>query len=184
MTPTDAATLLTMASAFDGRKPDEHAARAWAAVLEGLRIEDCRAAVIEHYQTSRDWMMPADIRSAVRKARAKRLEEWVRRNGPIMPPPMDSNEAEIAFVVEAKRRIADGEQVDPPSRTGEPIAGRHVDYAELTRRVPDDERPNPAALAKAAAAAARAALCTHHQDPETCRKCRDVAALAAGEEAS
>lgn len=108
MTPTEATGLLAVAAAFDNRKPDEAAAHAFAAALEGLRFDDCRQAIIEHYRTSTDWLMPAMIRTAVRRIRSKRISE----HPPLIPPPgLDSRE-EFNWLADATRRVGDGEVID------------------------------------------------------------------------
>ena len=71
MTPTDAARLLTLAAAYDNRKPDADQAKAWAMVLDGLRFEDCCEAIVAHYPTSRDWMMPAHVIADVKRIRCQ-----------------------------------------------------------------------------------------------------------------
>jgi hypothetical protein len=65
MSPADAAKLLTIASAYDNRKPDADQARAWALILDDIRFEDAQAVVVEHFRRSRTWLMPVDIIEAV-----------------------------------------------------------------------------------------------------------------------
>lgn len=108
MKATEAAALLTIAAAYDNRKPDADQARAWALVLDGLRFEDCRDAVVDHYRKSRDWLMPVEIITAVKRLRAKRIDAA----GPLTPPPDLSPLATNAWLAEARRRIGDGEPVD------------------------------------------------------------------------
>lgn len=110
MTPAEAQVLLSMASAFDNRKPDADAARAWSAALDGLRFEDCRDALIEHYKTSTDYLMPVMIRTAVRRIRSKRIAEV----GDLIPPPGLSELEQRQWLRDAKRRIGDGETFTPP----------------------------------------------------------------------
>ena len=110
MTPAEAQVLLSMASAFDNRKPDADAARAWSAALDGLRFEDCRDALIEHYKTSTDYLMPVLIRTAVRRIRSKRIAEV----GDLIPPPGLSELEQRQWLRDAKRRIGDGETFTPP----------------------------------------------------------------------
>ena len=74
MTPTEAAALLTIAAAYDNRKPDADQAKAWAMALDGLGFEDCRQVVVEHYRKTRDWLMPADVFNGVRRLRYERIE--------------------------------------------------------------------------------------------------------------
>jgi hypothetical protein len=82
MTPAEAAKLLTIASAYDNRKPDADQARAWALILDDIRYEDAQVVVIEHFRRSRDWLMPVDIIGAVKRIRAKRIAE----HPPVIPP--------------------------------------------------------------------------------------------------
>ena len=110
MTPAEAQVLLSMASAFDNRRPDADAARAWSAALDGLRFEDCRDALIEHYKTSTDYLMPVLIRTAVRRIRSKRIAEV----GDLIPPPGLSELEQRQWLRDAKRRIGDGETFTPP----------------------------------------------------------------------
>ena len=104
MTPAEAQVLLSMAAAFDNRRPDADAARAWSAALDGLRFEDCRDALIEHYKTSADYLMPVLIRQQVKRIRAKRVTEA----GDLTPPPGTVAE-QCRWLGQARRRIGDGE---------------------------------------------------------------------------
>ena len=134
MKPAEAQVLLSMASAFDNRKPDEYTARAWAAALDGLRLEDCQEALIEHYKTSTDYLMPVMIRTAVKRIRSKRIAEA----GDLTPPPgLDVDETR-EWLREARRRIGDGETYTPPplpppnpQRLRELIASAHPDPAHV-----------------------------------------------------
>ncbi|TCJ23035.1 hypothetical protein [Nocardioides jejuensis] len=116
MTPTEAGTLLTMASAFDNRKVDPDAAKAWAVALDGLRFDDCRAALIQHYKTSTDWLMPASLRTLVKRLRRNRVLEY----GVLPDPPShldpDNAAAYIAWQKATTRAIADG---NPPTKPAE-----------------------------------------------------------------
>jgi hypothetical protein len=124
VTPAEAAVLLGMAATVDNRKPDEDAAKAWAAMLDGLRFEDCRIAVIEHYKASTDWLMPAKVRSDVKKLRAKRQE----LHPPLTPPAhLDGDPAATnAWLKAARRRIGDGEQVDSAAEYGGELKPRDL----------------------------------------------------------
>lgn len=59
--PSHALALLTWAAGFDGRERGRFEADAWFAALEGVVIEDARAAITEHYRRSRYPVMPADV---------------------------------------------------------------------------------------------------------------------------
>lgn len=111
MNPAEAQVLLSMAAAFDNRKPDADTARAWAAALDDLRFEDCRAALIEHYKTSTDYLMPVMIRTAVKRIRAKRIAEA----GDLTPPPGLDVAQTREWLRETRRRIGDGETYTPPA---------------------------------------------------------------------
>lgn len=115
MTPAEAQVLLSMASAFDNRKPDADAAKAWSAALDDLRFEDCRVALIAHFKTSNDWLMPAMIRTSVRRMRSSRLED----HPPLTPPPDLTPLQTIAWRKGMNQRVADGEQIDPDAAYGE-----------------------------------------------------------------
>lgn len=118
VTPAEAQVLLSMAAAFDNRKPDPDAAKAWSVALDGLRFEDCRDALVAHYRGSTEWLMPAMVRTAVRRMRAKRIEE----HPPVIPPPGLSDVEERRFLAEARRRIGDGETYDSAAPYGELVS--------------------------------------------------------------
>lgn len=125
MNLVEAQVLLSMAAAYDNRKPDPDAAKAWEAALSDMRFEDCRAALIAHYRDSREWLMPVDIRRGVHRIRKTRLE-----NHPPVTPPSDLDEAGyMAWLKSTNRRIADGEQLDPNG--GRELVDRRSDLREL-----------------------------------------------------
>jgi hypothetical protein len=107
MTPTEAAALLTVAAAYDNRKPDEDAAKAWAMALDGFRFHDCRDVIVAHYRVSTDWIMPAHVIGAVKKLRSKRISEALMPD----PPPDLTPLQTIAWQKDTVRRIADGEEI-------------------------------------------------------------------------
>lgn len=126
MNPAEAASLLTIAAAFDNRKPDADQARAWALALDGLRWEDCRDVIVAHYRRSREWLMPVEVVGGVRRLREKRIMEY----GPIEPPAdldPDDTGAYARFITDTKRRIGDGTLTPPPAID----LGRHDVIAEL-----------------------------------------------------
>jgi hypothetical protein len=118
MTPAEAQVLLSMASAYDNRKPDPDAAKAWAAALDDLRFVDCRDALIKHYKTSTEWLMPAMIRAEVKRIRAKRIAEFGHYD---VPPGLDSRQT-MEFIRATNKRIADCEvasaaELETPGKT-------------------------------------------------------------------
>jgi hypothetical protein len=108
VTPAEAQVLLSMAASVDNRKPDPDAARAWAALLDGLPFDDCRDVVIQHLRTSSDWLTPAIIRAGVLRIRNKRIDV----HPPLVPPPGLTDAQERAWLAGARRRIGNGEVID------------------------------------------------------------------------
>jgi len=75
VTPADAAELLTLAAAFDRRTVGEADARAWAAALNAMPLDDdAREAVARHYADTDRWLTPAHVRQQRAKIRAERIE--------------------------------------------------------------------------------------------------------------
>jgi len=68
MTPEETGKLLGICAAYDRRTVGEIDVLAWYRVLGDLPYTSCEAAVVAHYTTKREWIMPADIRSAVKRA--------------------------------------------------------------------------------------------------------------------
>lgn len=122
MTPADAAKLLTVAAAYDNRKPDPDQAKAWALALNGLDFVACRDAIVAHYQRTRDWIMPADVRGAVRRERAARIEDDVVP----MPADLDPDDtaAYVAVLREGRRALAEGRSLPAPPPAAPGHAGR------------------------------------------------------------
>lgn len=130
MTPAEAQVLLSMAAAFDNRKPDPDAAKAWAAALDGLPFEDCRAALIEHYANTTDWIMPAHITTIVKRRRAKRISQ-----ADIPPPPNpDDPAAYIADLKASRERAATGHPPPPALPPGTPPPGIAQQLRALTTK--------------------------------------------------
>lgn len=140
MTPADAAKLLTIAAAYDNRKPDADQAKAWAMALDGIRYEDARDAIVGHYQKTRDWLMPSDVITGAKRIRSDRLRAF----GPIPDPPKSLDPADVdaygQWLAETMRRIADGEMVaEAPAIASAPMppelaAGMGKFGRELPRR--------------------------------------------------
>ncbi|NUO92758.1 MAG: hypothetical protein HOQ18_18325 [Dermatophilaceae bacterium] len=117
MKPTEAAALLTIAAAYDNRKPDADQAKAWAMALDDLRFEDCRDVVVQHYRTKRDWMMPVDVINGVKRIRDKRIADY----GPIPAPDHldpDSptfDQDYVTYMVTMTQAIGDGRTPERPA---------------------------------------------------------------------
>jgi GT2 family glycosyltransferase len=136
MTPTEAGALLTIAAAFDNRKPDADAAKAWAVALEGYRFEDCREAIVAHYRASSEWLMPQAVIAAVKRIRSKRIAD----HPPVTPPPFKTFAEEQTWRRELNRRIGDGQTFEPDQWYGELNAHPLSDLKALMPR-PDQETP-------------------------------------------
>jgi hypothetical protein len=140
----EAAALLGIAAAFDNRKPDADAAKAWSVALDGFRFEDCRDVIVAHYRGSSDWLMPSHIIAGVKRIRAKRIADV----GDLTPP--DFNPAgdpllelsalarERAWFADMRRRIGDGEQVVTDAR-GITQARNMPDLLAITSRVDNEQ---------------------------------------------
>ena len=102
MTPDQTIDLLSVAAAFDRRTTGEADVIAWHAAIGDLDFADSRAAVIAHYQESRDWIMPADVRVRVRAMRRDRLARE------LIPAPSAEPGRYKAELDASIRRIADG----------------------------------------------------------------------------
>lgn len=147
MTPQEAAALLTVAAAFDNRKPDADAAKAWAAALGEMPFVDCRDAVVAHYRKTTDWIMPAHVLERVQRVRDKRIAD---SEGALTPPPhAREGDAHRDWLRDAKRRLGDGEPVEAISWTDAESLPRYL--PDLRELMPKPEKhPEPdAALAAA-----------------------------------
>jgi hypothetical protein len=165
---TEAAALLTIAASFDNRKPDADTAKAWAMALDGLRFEDCRQVVVEHYRSSREWLMPSDVISGVKRVRNQRVKDF----GVLPDPPshIDPDSPEhLRWVRDTTKAIADGTYVpEPTERTSLPPgeqerqilalgkAGQTVDAATAARSVREAHEQARRELQEAAAEEKRA----------------------------
>ena len=155
MKPTEAAALLTIAAAYDNRKPDADAAKAWAMALDDLRFEDCREAVVAHYRSTRDWMMPSDVIAIVKRIRRDRLMVF----GALPDPPRDidpdDTPAMLAWEYGVRRSIADGtlkrDTPEPaPLSRAESAARMKELRAAVQRRAPESQHPTLHELAASA----------------------------------
>lgn len=108
MTRKEAATLLTLIAAYDRRTLGESDVYAWADALDDIRYVDAVDVVKAHYRNSREWLMPADVRAAVRALRDKRLEGM-----DTIQPPDDLTPwgGYLPWLRATRKAVADG---DPP----------------------------------------------------------------------
>jgi len=104
---TEAATLCRLAKAMCPQQAfDEYTPDAWHMLLEPLRFEDCKEALV-NLARKRPFVAPAEIMTEVRRIRDKRLTD----HPPFDPPPEvdDYN----CWLGEMRRRIANGETFIP-----------------------------------------------------------------------
>jgi hypothetical protein len=119
MTPQEAVALCRFTAACcPSQKIDEYTADAWGLLLEGVRFEDAKEAVVKVAQ-KQPWVSPAEIISEVKKLRRKRIDEF----GPITPPADLDPDDTVAYRdwwQNVQRAIADGDlrpkELDLPKR--------------------------------------------------------------------
>lgn len=164
MTPDETIDLLSVAAAFDRRTTGESDVMAWHAAVGDLDFSDSRAAVIAHYQQSRDWVMPADVRARVKAMRRDRLE---REIASAPPAELTGEPGRYKAELDANiRRIADGCQlrlaIAAPVREGPPPEEFTEAREALGPALPGrNARPlTPQELARQQAAESRAARAT------------------------
>lgn len=121
----DIVQLLALISSTDGRKLGRHTPAAWMEILGDYEYADCRAAVIEHFRTSTDWLTPAHIVRAVKAQRGKRLKAI---GGPVQP-----NRADHAAGSELEARRTLIEAV----ASGRMSAEEYAEYAASDIRLAD-----------------------------------------------
>jgi len=74
MNAEETGRLLATCASYDNRKVDESVVIAWLRVLGDMPYQECDAAVVAHYTDSREWVMPADIRTRVRRVQRDQAE--------------------------------------------------------------------------------------------------------------
>jgi hypothetical protein len=67
VTPEETVDLLTTCAAYDRRTIGKTDVAAWHAVVGDLPFADAQQAVFAHYSESREWIMPADVRTRVKR---------------------------------------------------------------------------------------------------------------------
>lgn len=107
MTPAQVAELLTFCAAFDRRTIGKADVLAWSPLLTTIDFDEAREAVTTHYASSTRWIMPADIRDAVRAAHRNRLE---RHTDPTPTADPDNPTAYRAELLNTRRAVATGQQ--------------------------------------------------------------------------
>ncbi|CAM3740810.1 MULTISPECIES: zinc finger domain-containing protein [Streptomyces] len=150
MTPADAAELLTLAAAFDRRTVGEADARAWAAALHAIPLDDdARAAVARHYAETDRWLTPAHV---LKQRAAIRADRLTRANVFDDGRPDETPEQYLARRRALTAAIADGRlepqtaaqgvglaaSTAPRALTGGPAPEVAARLAAIGRRIPDD----------------------------------------------
>lgn len=74
MNRREAFDLLSEIARGDNRSIDEDLVKFWHRCLHDVPYEDALAAVVAHFRTSTDWLMPAHVRTAALKARTARID--------------------------------------------------------------------------------------------------------------
>lgn len=148
MTPAQAAELLAIAATFDRRTVGDFEARAWAKALTGLRPADCAEAIQQHYTDSPEWLMPAHVRTLVKRIRAERVRAVP--STALEPADVDPNDIEAyqRARLELIQRVADGEQLpEPPALRARNVKQLLRETAAAMPQVPEaDERAQAGAL--------------------------------------
>ena len=67
MTLDETISLLATCAAYDRRTIGKTDAVAWHAIVRDLPFADAQQAVFDHYSESREWIMPADVRTRVKR---------------------------------------------------------------------------------------------------------------------
>lgn len=115
MTNAEAVILCRFAKAccpqqqFDSYTPD-----AWFELLNDLRFEDCKEAVVRIVKRQ-PFVAPAEIRDEIRLVRIDRFEQFGREYGYLEPPAhlADDIPGELAWRRAVERKIFDGEITHP-----------------------------------------------------------------------
>lgn len=113
MTPLEAASLCKLAkSACPQQAIDEYTPDMWHPLLEDLRFEDARDALIDVVKRQ-PFVAPAEIRAAVKRLRGDRIVAF----GPLPNPPAEVEDDPSLYspwMGELLRRIGDGELTAEP----------------------------------------------------------------------
>lgn len=82
MTPADTARVLAAAASFDQRTVGTADVAAWHAALHELDYQDARDAVVRHYRTTAERIMPVHVLHFAEEIRDERAQsEWEQANG-------------------------------------------------------------------------------------------------------
>lgn len=106
MTSDEVWDLLELIASVDRRKVGLTDRQVWQGLVGDLSAADAQAAVAAHYRESREWIMPADVRTRVKAMRRERL---AREIVPAPPPEDADNPVRFRETLKADlRAIGDG----------------------------------------------------------------------------
>jgi hypothetical protein len=112
MTPEEAIALCRFTAACcPSQKIDEYTPNAWGLLLEDIRFEDAKDAVVQ-VARKQPWVSPAEIIAAVKKLRGDRISKY----GEIVPPAdldPDNVEEYRKWLRAAREAIGDGAAPPP-----------------------------------------------------------------------
>ncbi len=139
MRPSEAASLLVVAAAFDQRTIGESDAQAWSAALQGIGFTEARDAVVAHYRAETDRVKPAHVIRRVLTARRELRADVRRIDPPRAMADMPQIEARWRQLVE--RAIAEGESEDQAIQLACDYIGIRYEPGELEAVASPDLRP-------------------------------------------
>ena len=139
MTPLEATALCRFTKAVCPQQAiDEYTPDAWHPLLEDIRFEDAKAAVINAGK-KKPFISPAEIRAEVKMIR----EDRIRAYGALPAPPADLADNAVEYMAhraELLRAIADGEAQAPERVPADPEVQAQVLRA-IEGTFPDMPRP-------------------------------------------
>jgi hypothetical protein len=103
MTRDEVIDVLSLAAAYDRRKPAGADIDAWQLAIGDLSFGDSKLAVVAHYRESTEWLMPAHVRAYVRAVRAERMQD-----APLAGRPPADAAGYGEWLRTERKRIADG----------------------------------------------------------------------------
>lgn len=116
MNRQECAELLTVATAYDHRTLGEVDVIAWHEAIGDLALDECKQAVVQHYKTSTEWLMPVNIRRLVSVTRQDRAMRALPRGREDLIPMPDWFRTTVA---EHRRRAQAGRKM--AADNGEPV---------------------------------------------------------------
>lgn len=134
--------LLTFISSYDRRRFDDATVIAWQLVVADLPYGDCRAAVVEHFTNSTDYLMPVHVvrgateidrnrRKAIREAREREEQLAIEAD----PSRRDRSEDVKALLADLRDQLP----------AGDPDKLRRAEWLEADKRRAREltAEPNP-----------------------------------------